>query len=153
MMIFIIYVSEKEQRRAINMVSNFQARNYEDKLKEAGMTTLGQRKERGIMTGKDDVHHPTWFQLLADRERGANTKAASGHLHVLPPIIFNSDVRRYFFSQRVVEKWKWKCNCLPDAVKMSVTVNQFKNSLDDFKAWGGHPSRRSHTQLWNLMTT
>ena len=85
------------------MVSNFQARNYEDKLKEAGMTTLEQRRERGdlihmfrIMTGKDDVHHSTWFQLMADREGGANTRAASGHLNVLPPGISNSDVRRYF---------------------------------------------------------
>ena len=134
---------EKVQRRAISMVSNFQARNYEDKLKEAGMISLEQRRERGdlihmfkIMTGKDDVHHSTWFQLLADRDGGANTRAASGHLNVLLPGIGNSDVRRYFFSQRVAEKW----NCLPDAVKMSGTVNQFKNSLDDFKAWGGHPT-------------
>ena len=57
---------EKVQRRAISMVSNFQARNYEDKLKEAGMISLEQRRERGdlihlfkIMTGKDDVHHST----------------------------------------------------------------------------------------------
>ena len=51
--------------------------------------------------------------------------------------------------EKKVEKW----NCLPDAVKISVTLNQFKNSLDDFKAWGGHPNRRSHAQLRNLMTT
>ena len=139
------------------MVSNFQARNYEDKLKEAGMTTLEQRRERGdlihmfrIMTGKDDVHHSTWFQLMADRDGGANTRAASGFLNVLPPGISNSDVRRNFFSQRVVESW----NGLPDTVKMSVTVNQFKNSLDEFKAWGGHPWRRgSLAQQWNLVTT
>ena len=113
---------EKVQRRALNMVSNFKAKNYEDKLREAGMITLEQRRERGdlihmyrIMTGKDDVHHSTWFQLLADREGGANTRAACGHLNVLPPGICNSDVRRHFFSQRVVENW----NCLPDAVKMS----------------------------------
>ena len=29
-------VLEKVQRRAINMVSNFKAKNYEDKLREAG---------------------------------------------------------------------------------------------------------------------
>ena len=132
---------EKVQMRALNMVSNFKARNYEDKLKEAGMISLEQRRERGdlihmfrIMTGKDDVQHSTWFQLLADREGGANTRAASGHLNVLPPGISKSDVRRNFFSQRVVENW----NGLPDIVKMSETVNNFKNRLDEFKAWGGH---------------
>ena len=139
------------------MVSNFKAKNYEDKLREAGMITLEQRRERGdlihmyrIMTGKDDVHHSTWFQLMADRDGGANTRAASGFRNVLLPGISNSDVRRNFFSQRVVESW----NGLPDTVKMSVTVNQFKNSLDEFKAWGGHPWRRgSLAQQWNLVTT
>ena len=55
---------EKVQKRAVNMVSNFRARNYEDKLQEAGMTTLERRRERGdlifmyrIMTGKDDVYY------------------------------------------------------------------------------------------------
>ena len=64
---------EKVQRRAINMVSNFQARNYKDKLLEAGMTSLELRRERGdlihmyrIMTGKDDVKSSTWFQLMTE---------------------------------------------------------------------------------------
>ena len=135
---------EKVQRRALNMVSNFQARNYKDKLLEAGMTSLEQRRERGdlihmyrIMTGKDDVESSTWFQLMADREGGANTRAAAGYLNVLNLDNSTSDVRRNFFSQRVVKSW----NSLPDGVKMSQTVNQFKNSLDDFKAWGGHLPR------------
>ena len=114
------------------------------KLLEAGMTSLEQRRERGdlihmyrIMTGKDDVQPSTWFQLMADRDGGANTRAAAGHLNVLNPDNSNSDIRRNFFSQRVVQSW----NSLPDVVKMSQTVNQFKNSLDDFKAWGGHLPR------------
>ena len=45
---------EKVQRRAIKMVSNFQARNYEDNLKEAGMTTFGQRRERGDLVQNND---------------------------------------------------------------------------------------------------
>ena len=69
------------------MVANFRSRNYQDKLKEAGMLTLEQRRERGdlihmfrIMTGKDDVHYSTWFQRLSDMENGANTRAAAGYL-------------------------------------------------------------------------
>ena len=134
---------EKVQRRAVNMVSNFQARNYEEKLLEAGMTTLEKRRERGdlifmyrIMTGKDDVHYSTWFQLMSDREAGATTRAASGYLNVLPADS-NNDIRRNFFSQRVVDSW----NSLPDRVKQAATVNQFKNSLDDhLQASGGHPT-------------
>ena len=58
---------EKVQKRAVSMVSNFNAKNYNDKLRETGMTTLEKRREMGdlmfrIMTGKDDVDHSTLFQ-------------------------------------------------------------------------------------------
>ena len=128
---------EKVQRRAINMVANFRSRNYQDKLKEAGMLTLEQRRERGdlihmfrIMTGKDDVHFSTWLKRSSDMENGANTRAASGYLNVKQPGISN-EIRRNFFSQRIVDKW----NNLPDSIKKSETVNAFKNGLDDYKAW------------------
>ena len=101
---------EKVQKRAVAMVSNFQAKNYEDKLLEAGMTTLEKRRERGdlimmyrIMTGKDDVHYSTWFQKLSDRSSGVSTRTATGHLNVVPPGICSTDLRRQFFSQRIVE--------------------------------------------------
>ena len=110
---------EKVQRRAVNMVANFRSRNYQDKLKEAGMLTLEQRSERGdlihmyrIMTGKDDVHFSTWFQSLSDMDNGANTRAAAGYLNVKQPGISN-EIRRNFFSQRIVDKW----NNLPDSIK------------------------------------
>ena len=74
------------------------------------MTTLEQRRERGdlifmyiIMTGKDDVKSLTWFQLMADKDGGANTRAAAGHLNDLPVNNCNQDFRRNFFSQRVVQ--------------------------------------------------
>ena len=130
---------EKVQRRAVSMVSNFRARNYEDKLLEAGMITLEQRRERGdlihmyrIMTGKDDVPLSTWFQKMSDREVGVNNRTVTGYLNVEPPTIGGSDVRKNFVSQRVVASW----NSLPNNIKKSTSVNMFKNSLDEFKAWG-----------------
>ena len=128
-----------------NMINsqNITTGNYRDKLLEAGLTTLEERRKRGdliymyrIMTGKDDVHHSTWFQKMSDREGGANTRAAAGYLNVLPPANCNNDTRRNVFSQHVVDRW----NSLPDRVKQGATENQFKNSLDDhLQAWGGHP--------------
>ena len=101
------------------MVANFRSMKYQDKLKEAGMLTLEQRRERGdlihmyrIMTGKDDVHFSTWFQRLSDMDNGANTRAAAGYLNVKQPGISN-EIRRNFFSQRIVDKW----NNLPDSIK------------------------------------
>ena len=94
------------------MVSNFKARNYTDKLLEAGMTTLEERRVRGdlimmyrIMTGKDDVHYSTWFQRMSERDNGLPTRTSSGTLNVVPPALCNSDLRRNFFSHLVVAPW------------------------------------------------
>ena len=154
-------ILEKVQRRAVNMVSNFKSKDYEKKLAEAGMISLEQRRERGdlivmyrIMTGKDDVPHTTWFQKMADRDsNGVNTRTATGALNVLPPGQSKTEVRKFFFSQRVVEKW----NKLPDSVKQAETVNTFKNRLDDFmfprdRARWGHQPRPVPAQQTNLVT-
>ena len=41
----------------------------------------------------------------------------------------NSDIRRNFFSKRVVEPW----NTLPSSVKNAADVNSFKNLYDSWK--------------------
>jgi len=44
------------------------------------------------------------------------------------------DVRKFFFSQRVVNEW----NLSPQEVVDATSVNQFKNSLDKFRQRYGH---------------
>ena len=152
-------ILEKVQRRAVAMVSNFKAKDYESKLVEAGMITLEQRRERGdliimyrIMTGKDDVPHSTWFTLMSDRvNNGVQTRTATGTLNVLPPSQTQNEIRKHFFSQRVVDKW----NKLPDVVKQADTVNTFKNRLDDFMfplAGWSHTTRQVTAEQNNLVT-
>ena len=81
-----------------------------------------------IMTGKNDVSHSTWFQTMTDiRGDGVGTRQGSGFLNVLPKAS-ESQIRKNFFSTRVVEPW----NRLPDSVKAAESVNQFKNSLDEY---------------------
>ena len=55
-----------------------------------------------------------------------------------------NEIRKNFFSQRVVEKW----NKLPDLVKQADSVNTFKNRLDDVmfpRARWGHNTRQQVT--------
>ena len=125
-------ILEKVQRRALAMVSNLKGKSYEERLAEVNMTTLEKRRERGdlitmyrIMTAKDDVDPSHWFQTLA-AQSGPGTRQSSG-LHNVLPQRSQGDVRRNFFSQRVVSSW----NSLPDSVKGAGTVNCFKNRLDD----------------------
>ena len=85
-------VLEKVQRRAVKMVSNMKGRSYEERLAEAGMTTLETRRLRGdqiqmykIMSGKDDVNQNIWFKTMADnRGTGVGTRQATGLYNVLP---------------------------------------------------------------------
>ena len=61
---------EKIQKVAISMVSNFCGKTYEEKLKEAGMISLQERRQRGdmiqvfkIMSKKED-DPGIWFECL-----------------------------------------------------------------------------------------
>ena len=38
---------EKVQRRAVNMVAGLKGKTYQDKLKEVGLTTVEERRDRG----------------------------------------------------------------------------------------------------------
>ena len=115
------------------MVSNFTARTYEEKLKEAGMITLEQRRQRGdmiqvykIMIKKGNFDPEIWFHSLEDhRGEGIRTRYSDG-LYNVRQKASNNEVRRNFFSQRICHSW----NALPDHVKASTSVNMFKNQYD-----------------------
>ena len=51
----------------------------------------------------------------------------------------NRDMRKYSFTNRVVDIW----NSLPECVIRAKSVHQFENRLD--KYWEGHPMRYDHS--------
>ena len=114
---------EKVQKRALKMVSNF---------KEARRVRGDLIQMYRIMSGKDDVRPSIWFHTMADfRGTGVDTRQARG-LYNVHPQESQGQVRKNFFSQRVVAPW----NALPDQVKQATSVNMFKNSLDDHMKQG-----------------
>ena len=128
-------VLENVQRRAIGMVTNFKGRTYEEKLAEAGMVTLEARRQRGdllqayrVLSGVDDVDPGRWFNMAQTRGDAAATRHTAGVLNVERGEGWNrQDVRRNFWSQRVIEPW----NGLPKEVKQAESVNVFKNGIDN----------------------
>ena len=123
---------EKVQRRAIMMVSNLKG-SYEERLATLGLRSLEGRRLRGdlietfkILTGQSDVNYQSWFKLTRDQVGQANTRANTGHLNLVHPIPATTEVRRNYFSHRVIRHW----NQLPNHVKMCQNTNEFKNAYD-----------------------
>ena len=78
-----------------------------------------------IMTGKERIEKEQFFHL-ADNSHGLrehNLKIRKERARL--------DIRKYFFSQRIVNVW----NSLPQQVD-ATSVNGFKNSLDKIERYG-----------------
>ena len=78
-----------------------------------------------LLTGKERIDSKQFFHL-ASTDRGLR-----GHSLKLVTTRSRLEIRRNFFSRRVVKDW----NALPQAVINAATVNSFKNRLDH--AWMG----------------
>ena len=101
-------VLEAVQRRAVIAVTNLKSRTYEGRLQELQLDTLEVRRNRGDL-------------LQAYR---VTTRQTAGYLFY--PQQWRGEIRRNFWSVRVVEPW----NSLPDLVKKAETLHCFKNALD-----------------------
>ena len=101
---------------------------HEDRILVTGLTTLEDRRERGdliqvfkMIKGIDKVDQNKFFKLAnTDRTRGHNLKLVKDRSRL--------NVRKYFFSQRVINSW----NALPASVVEAETVNSFKNRYDKY---------------------
>ena len=119
-------VLERVQRRALGMVSNLRGRSYEARLLEAGMTSLEDRRERGDMLAT--------YRILTGKDRVEPRTRESGGVHSIrrQAVRPSLDIRRYTFSQRVVNTW----NQLPDSLKAVNTVLAFKIGYDEWVSGG-----------------
>ena len=116
------------------MVAGLKGRTYQDKLREVGLTTLEERRDRGdmiqtfrIIQGLDNVEVGTWFQLASDRSReGAVNTRQSRDITRLVEGESHYENRRNFFSQRVPNRW----NSLPQSTREQTTVLEFKAAYD-----------------------
>ena len=119
---------EKVQMRATKLVHTIKHLNYSERLKYLKLPTLRFRRIRGdmievykILTGKyDSSIHYSFTVNACSTTRGNKYKLFKGHARY--------DLRKYFFSKRVIDIW----NSLPDYVVNVDTVNNFKNKLDKY---------------------
>ena len=125
-----INVLEKVQERALKRISGLKSTSYSERLKELKLYSLKERRQRAdmvevfkIMNGHSSVNKETWFETV--ETNGPQTRNRSDPLN-LKTKSFRSDVRKNFFSQRVVPLW----NQLPNSVKSAPSITAFKSRYD-----------------------
>jgi hypothetical protein len=120
-----ISVLEKVQRRATKMIEGMHDLTYEERLRACKLPSLEERGDRGdlietfkIVKGIDKVPSAKFFTPAAVQRRGHTAKLFKERSRL--------ELRKNFFSQRVVNNW----NALPQAAISAETINQFKNRHD-----------------------
>ena len=125
-----INLIESVQQRAIKMVSGLKSTSYVDRLREVHLTTLVKRRKRGdmiqvwkILHNKDDIDPSCLFQLVDDYS--CRLTRSSNSLILAKPKA-KLDIRKNYFSHRVVDDW----NSLPYSIKSATNLEKFKIDYD-----------------------
>ncbi len=122
-----IKLLEDVQRHSTKLVKGLQDIEYEERVQLLNLESLSRRMEKGDMILGHIIFHgflkgvqwQNFFQM-------ADTSRLRGH----PPKLRNDrsrlDLRKFIFSQRVVNMW----NDLPTEVVTASSVKAFKNKLE-----------------------
>ena len=124
-----IVLLEKVQRRFTRMISGLASKTYEERLSTLKLNTLETRRIRAdllevfkMFHGHSRVDLQSLFVMDVSVRRG--------HKFKLYKRRFRMDLRKHFFSQRVVNIW----NSLPDRVVAAPSINTFKTYLGIYLA-------------------
>ena len=118
---------ENVQRRATRILPELRGLDYEARLRSLKLPTLTYRRLRGDVINVYKYIHGIYRLPLADNMfEMAQYGATRGHSFKLYKHQSRLNLRKHFFSQRVVDVW----NSLPDDVVTAPSLNMLKRRLD-----------------------
>lgn len=119
---------EKVQKRATKIIPALCKLPYPERLKRCGLTTLKFRRIRGDMIETYKIITGKYESSVAPVFKFSDVKITRGNEYKLDTARTHYDMRKYYFTNRVVNIW----NSLPNDIVKACSVNQFKNKLDKF---------------------
>ena len=127
-----IQTLEKVQERLLRQIPDIRGNSYEERLKDAGLTTLKERRKRGdaietfkTLGGFNRVDKNAWFKLAEDDARATRSTATvtregeeERKTNILRSETVRLDIRKNFYTVRTVREW----NHLPENVRRQTNM-------------------------------
>ena len=114
------------------MIPELRDLNYEERLKECGLTTLETRRLRGdqiavfkILNGYEHIDRNMFFK---------KDSRTTGHEMKLIKDQYRLDTRKFSFSQRTTNEW----NKLSTDFITASSMNMFRNKVDTYLRRAGY---------------